>query len=289
MDFTNKGASSSLNSKSVQNTLDDSLLDLFDNSIFQTPEHTSPKRKLNCELQPPQTAKLAALQKERMKNKLSLLKPQMKTYFFKKNEVDANGSQQQTFENDSGFTSTSTNGVGARNSGDTLLETDSDFFCTQVLKKLDKESMQLEETFQKKSDDLWNDHNLTTAAYQKEIDLIFARVEHTICELGPNEDNADVSLCDNAEWQALTDSIINMSTAEDANRSLSSAMRKALLENVAKLISPGTQINKTFVEIAPVFNPLGSFFGLPEKVKDLLQQYRGIDKLYGNHDYGQIK
>lgn len=129
-------------------------------------------------------------------------------------------------------------------------------------------------------DNLWNNHNLTTLAYQKEIDLIFSRVEHTICELGPAEQH-EVSMLDSADWQTLTNTIINMSTVEDGNKSLSSVITKALIENAAKLISPKTQINKTFVEFEPIFQSLGSFFGLPEKVKELLKQYRGIESLYG--------
>lgn len=75
-----------------------------------------------------------------------------------------------------------------------------------------------------------------------------------------------------------------MSTTEDGNKSLSSVITKALMENAAKLISPKTQINKTFVEFEPIFQSLGSFFGLPEKVRELLKQYRGIEKLYGLFD-----
>lgn len=123
-----------------------------------------------------------------------------------------------------------------------------------------------------------NDCSLTTDAYQKEIDLIFSHVEHTICELGPNNEQEQL---DSLDWQTLTNTIINMSTTEDANTTLGSVIRKALLENASKQISQRTQINKTFVEIEPVFKPLGGFFGLPEKVRELLKQYRGIEKLYG--------
>lgn len=114
--------------------------------------------------------------------------------------------------------------------------------------------------------------------------MIFSRVEHTICDLGPTEHH-DISVLDTAEWQTLTNTIINMSTTDDANKSLSSVIKRALLENAAKLISPRTQINKTFVEFEPIFHSLGDFYGLPDKVKDLLKQYRGIDKLYGWFDF----
>lgn len=127
---------------------------------------------------------------------------------------------------------------------------------------------------------MWSNHNLSTLTYQKEIDLIFSRVEHTICELGPTE-TGEVSMLDSADWETLTNTIINMSTTEDANKSLTAVIKKALIENAAKLISPKAQINKTFVELEPIFVSLGSFFGLPERVRELLKQYRGIEKLYG--------
>lgn len=134
--------------------------------------------------------------------------------------------------------------------------------------------------FLAETNDFWSDQNLTTLAYQKEIDLLFSRVEHTICDFGASEQQ-DKSVLESADWQTLTNTIINLTTAEDANKSLSTVIRKALLENAANLISPKTQMNKTFVEFEPIFQPIGNFFGLPEKVRDLLKQYRGIEELYG--------
>lgn len=141
----------------------------------------------------------------------------------------------------------------------------------------------------KPNETIWHDHSLSTSQYHKEIDQLFKKVENTICELAPDINKPNKSLLvneslSNVDWNDdsfVANAIIDMSVREDPDKSFGTVIKKALLENVKKSVGSSATVNKTFVEINPVFKELGSFYGLPDKVKILLQQYKGIEKLYG--------
>lgn len=140
---------------------------------------------------------------------------------------------------------------------------------------------------------MWLDQSLTSSQYHKEIDLLFEKVETTICQFGPEAEQPinDYSVADSAFTSAnwndesfVANAIINMTVQEDGNKSFGTVIKRALLENVKKAAAPSVIANKTFVEIEPTFKQIGPFYGLPVKVKDLLQHYRGIEKLYDWQD-----
>lgn len=145
----------------------------------------------------------------------------------------------------------------------------------------------------KTDENMWLDLSVNASLYHREIDLMFEKVENTICELGPNDKRintsppVNISLA-NVDWNDdsfVANAIIDMSVREDADKSFGSVIKKALLDNVKKSTVPNLTANKTFVEIEPVFKELGSFYGLPEKVKVLLHHYKGIEKLYGLYNF----
>lgn len=134
-----------------------------------------------------------------------------------------------------------------------------------------------------------NDSTITTDAYNKEIDVLFDKVENTICELGPSvhipaENVVSNTSLNDINWNDdsfVTSAIINMSVDNAATKSFGSVIKKALLENAKKYVKPEVAINKTIIETESSFKSLGAFYGLPDKVQDLLRIYRGIEKLYG--------
>lgn len=128
--------------------------------------------------------------------------------------------------------------------------------------------------------------------YSNEIDKVFDKVETTICELGPdNKENMNNSVADASsvnldgiDWNnesIVTGAIINMSLQEEANKSFGSIIKKALIENAGKTATQQVTVNTTFFESQATFLSLGGFYGLPERVKELLKKYKGIDELYG--------
>lgn len=140
--------------------------------------------------------------------------------------------------------------------------------------------------------DLWLNDSTISEAYNKEIDVLFDKVENTICELGPNvhiptENVVPNTSLNNINWNDdsfVTSAIINMSMDNERTKSFGSVIKKALLENAKKYVKPEVAINKTIIETESFFKSLGTFYGLPDKVQELLRIYRGIEKLYGMSD-----
>ncbi|XP_017776106.1 PREDICTED: helicase POLQ-like [Nicrophorus vespilloides] len=82
------------------------------------------------------------------------------------------------------------------------------------------------------------------------------------------------------EWKddsLLADALINMSVE---GQSIGDLMKKALMNNVDKCVSPPKIFNETVCEEKVNFRSYGQFYGLPDKVKELVKTYKGIDKLY---------
>lgn len=99
-----------LNPTQNRNSLNDSFFDMFSCTFPEFPQPPSPKRKQDGELPPPQAPKT--------RNKLSLLKPSQKTQSSVENKENVASNCEQPFE------------------------ADADIFCTQMLQKIDEESME---------------------------------------------------------------------------------------------------------------------------------------------------
>lgn len=146
--------------------------------------------------------------------------------------------------------------------------------------------------------------------YRKEIDRIFQEVETTICEFGLGQDKLDLSnslremeqnFKDNNIAQMFTDTfttqcylgnigahenstkinaILNITDGQ-TDESIEDIIKKTLLKNATKQVETNILMNKTLNDSQSEFKILGHFFALPNKVKELMKLYKGIDMLYG--------
>lgn len=139
--------------------------------------------------------------------------------------------------------------------------------------------------------------------YRRDVNLIFNKLESTICDFGNKETDEstwhDDSLSKNSFLSKLTNLIkdpqnesvkcnddntfssmlLNLTGENEIN--LTNIIKKALMNNAKKVVEPANYLNPTCVDSQHEFKHLGNFFGLPNKVKDLMKLYKGIDKLYG--------
>lgn len=146
--------------------------------------------------------------------------------------------------------------------------------------------------------------------YRLEVSQFFEETEQSIYQLGPNQDknllpdqavlnhkrtclNTMIAPAENMEkvkilqnitlpniskW--LDDSFMN--DAKDISKT-QNEIQKVLLENARKDIERKVVMNRTLVTSQARFRELGPFYGLPNKVMELIQSYRGITKLYGEY------
>uniref|UniRef100_A0A6P7FQQ0 Helicase POLQ-like n=1 Tax=Diabrotica virgifera virgifera TaxID=50390 RepID=A0A6P7FQQ0_DIAVI len=142
-----------------------------------------------------------------------------------------------------------------------------------------------------------------TTEYRREVDQIFEQIENSICAMGEEsskynipEEFLDIIFNDDFETSPDKKEITEKpSTSSDSQLSTSrmdlsfgSLIKKALIKNSTK--SPGERkkvvdvLNLSINESKSVFVPLGPFYGLPLKVKQLIQQYKGIEELYDWQD-----
>ncbi|KAL1505822.1 hypothetical protein ABEB36_005294 [Hypothenemus hampei] len=147
---------------------------------------------------------------------------------------------------------------------------------------------------------------------KRDVDLLFEQIEQSICEMGmesksgtiPDEildviftDDAlktNIEIDENKIQEELFKSLGNKTRNEDSflsnlNCSLGTVMKQALLRNASKSTSSenddmissfNNSLNRTIPDQGPKFLELGGFFGLPNRVKDLIKHYKGIKELY---------
>lgn len=146
-----------------------------------------------------------------------------------------------------------------------------------------------------------------TSKFKKEVDDLFEQVEQSICLMGTKDSlsenvfpdelldilfaedqlNANPNIEEKIE-EHFTKSTNEESFLAEANCSLGTVIKQALLNNATKINQPKNEVsnldlslNRSGVEAPARFKQLGDFYGLPDQVKDLIKQYKGIDKLYG--------
>lgn len=100
----------------------------------------------------------------------------------------------------------------------------------------------------------------------------------SLVEVINNENNKESdALVTEAE---LTSALLNMSTTQETT--FGDLIKKALLENARKSATdPANLLNTTVEDSNSEFKNLGNFYGLPNKVLELIKVFKGIDKLYG--------
>nr|CAI5857119.1 unnamed protein product [Callosobruchus analis] len=139
---------------------------------------------------------------------------------------------------------------------------------------------------------LFEDEKATTT-YRNEVDNLFEQIEHSIFAMGDenteSESGVPLELLEvifNSELNEndnLENSILNCS---NLNSSFGSIIKKALISNASKAGTSNRTVsnsmNATLVERS--FRCLGPFYGLPNKVKELIRLYKGIDEMYDWQD-----
>lgn len=129
------------------------------------------------------------------------------------------------------------------------------------------------------------------------INLLFDNLETSIFELQPTcgADNltstqtvseADETFDDIARNSnsLLAEAVSSMSPNEEKH--VGNLIKQVLLKNVNEFTSPESITNKTILScVEPQYRELGQFYGLPDKVRDLMKVYRGITELYGKFSY----
>ncbi|KAI4458912.1 putative dna polymerase theta [Holotrichia oblita] len=181
------------------------------------------------------------------------------------------------------------------NNSNKRIETDSDF------QQLDDSFLQTSYDLSvPKSTETKNEvaQNFSTSQYKKDIETLFNKVEYSICEPGPNQDQTLAKNDDNFDdiqtkfaeniYSAINwdeeSWFSNVVLSQEKTQMFGSVIKNALLKNAEKSIIPGKIVNQTLPPTQVVYRELGKFYGLPKKVEDLFKLYRGIDKLYDWQD-----
>ncbi|XP_018331856.1 helicase POLQ-like [Agrilus planipennis] len=155
----------------------------------------------------------------------------------------------------------------------------------------------------KTNDDIWNetvDFRVTqlfkNSQYQTQIASLFEEVETSIFQLGPNQDKFllpdqtirndkrilnSVTNFNNSEIDWKNDSLMvnAINKMDEGNGNFDNSLKNALLKNIDKSFISQHLVNKTLLTEV-VFKEYGPFFGLPMKVNELIQHFKGIEKLY---------
>ncbi|CAG9764616.1 unnamed protein product [Ceutorhynchus assimilis] len=154
---------------------------------------------------------------------------------------------------------------------------------------------------------LFNDETVTSI-YKKEVDQLFEQIEHSICAMGTvdyentisdkvldvffaeDHKSSEIDFNENKLQEELQRSLTDRSATSDdsllSNLSLGAALKEALRNNASKNIEAAKgNINNADLTLNmsvpdSEFRKFGQFYDLPDKAKDLIKQYKGIEKLY---------
>ncbi|CAH1114212.1 unnamed protein product [Psylliodes chrysocephalus] len=141
-----------------------------------------------------------------------------------------------------------------------------------------------------------------TTSYRHEVNQIFEKIETSICAMGGDNTVIDFddkyfdlifnddmeNVVETKENSPSKDTDIQNIELNNINLSFGTIIRKALIKNSTKTQLKRKNnieaLNLTIQEQTIEFRNLGPFYGLPLKVKHLVQQYKGIDELYDWQD-----
>ncbi|KAK4883652.1 hypothetical protein RN001_006971 [Aquatica leii] len=116
---------------------------------------------------------------------------------------------------------------------------------------------------------------LKSSQYRQEISQLFENLEHSICHFGSKDNQNDHVVNDSL----VNDDLLSKFTL-DSNTSIGDVIRNALKDNVNKSLLAKNYVNSTLLPSEAVFIQLGPFYGLPDKVWELIKTLKGIDALY---------
>lgn len=127
---------------------------------------------------------------------------------------------------------------------------------------------------------------------KNEVSNLFDKLEHTISELRPDfnrEKNGDKDASLDAKLlntivEKVKGSKNNQQENLLENGDINEIFNITELENLAGLFDENFMPNEFKIATCVPFKSFGPFYGLPDKVKFLLKQYKGIDNLYGTNN-----
>ncbi|KAK5650132.1 hypothetical protein RI129_001161 [Pyrocoelia pectoralis] len=117
---------------------------------------------------------------------------------------------------------------------------------------------------------------LKSDQYRREVSQLFQNLEQSICHLGSKEMQIQ------NEWHQdsfMNETILSKITQE-CGGTISDIIKKALKENLDKSLIAKNFVNSTLTTTPIVFKELGSYYGLPKQVENLIKKYKGIENLY---------
>ncbi|XP_060525530.1 helicase POLQ-like isoform X2 [Cylas formicarius] len=195
-----------------------------------------------------------------------------------------------------------------RNSNSSQNNNDQEIFKLPLLKSFLDRSTTLNEYTNRQSSDkslLFNDESVTTQ-YKNEIDRLFQEIEYSVCAMGTSnfertipdsvldvifddDITSSTKIIDEQDSKRLkadlSQKFADIDWDQTRNCSFGTIIKQALINNATKNISlqkiTKSPLNLTLGEKRAEFRPLGTFYGLPKKVQDLIKQYKGIEELYG--------
>ncbi|XP_060525528.1 helicase POLQ-like isoform X1 [Cylas formicarius] len=198
-----------------------------------------------------------------------------------------------------------------RNSNSSQNNNDQEIFKLPLLKSFLDRSTTLNEYTNRQSSDkslLFNDESVTTQ-YKNEIDRLFQEIEYSVCAMGTSnfertipdsvldvifddDITSSTKIIDEQDSKRLkadlSQKFADIDWDQTRNCSFGTIIKQALINNATKNISlqkiTKSPLNLTLGEKRAEFRPLGTFYGLPKKVQDLIKQYKGIEELYGWQD-----
>ncbi|KAF7283875.1 hypothetical protein GWI33_022906 [Rhynchophorus ferrugineus] len=159
---------------------------------------------------------------------------------------------------------------------------------------------------------LFRDTNITNR-YKQEVVNIFEQIEQSISTFGteyheqtipdrildvffaddilqsPEKSDLNPQAYEEKIHEKVNESLANIDWKDEsffniANCSFGSVIKQALLNNATKNVQPqkvlDCSLNISYSELDCKFKKLGNFYDLPDKIRELIKEYKGIDKLY---------
>ncbi|KAF5286028.1 hypothetical protein FQA39_LY16470 [Lamprigera yunnana] len=115
---------------------------------------------------------------------------------------------------------------------------------------------------------------LKSTHYRNEVSQLFETLEQSICQFGSK---------DTLKNNILEEEILSCFNQE-GDGGIGDIIKKALRENLNKSLFTKKLVNSTLTSNKPTFEKLGTYYGLPEKVRQLVRVLKGIENLYDWQD-----
>lgn len=120
-----------------------------------------------------------------------------------------------------------------------------------------------------------------SSQYKKEISRVFNNLEYSIRDINDGQDETLRNVNNTTLLSRSQTSDMVLDSTDWENDTIANNLTKILSENIPK---PMEILNNIEEQRANTdFVSMGPFYGLPDKVRDLIKQYKDITKLYGEY------